>query len=63
MALGADMDIKQSLEPGATRHWVAVATDGVYGKPVQAFKLAFLVALGLEPRQLRHVARDSAYPE
>jgi hypothetical protein len=28
------------LEPGATRHWVAVATDGVYGKPVQAVKLA-----------------------
>ena len=29
-----------ALEPGATRHWVAVATDGVYGKPVQAVKLA-----------------------
>ena len=27
-------------EPGATRHWVAVATDGVYGKPVQAVTLA-----------------------
>ena len=29
-----------ALEPGATRHWVAVATDGVYGKPVQAVTLA-----------------------
>ena len=29
-----------ALEPGATRHWVAVATDGVYGKPVQAVMLA-----------------------
>ena len=29
-----------TLEPGATRHWVAVATDGLYGKPVQAVKLA-----------------------
>jgi hypothetical protein len=29
-----------TLEPGATRHWVAVATDGVYGKPVQAVTLA-----------------------
>jgi hypothetical protein len=27
-------------EPGATRHWVAVATDGAYGKPVQAVVLA-----------------------
>ncbi len=27
-------------EPGATRHWVAVATDGPYGKPVQALTLA-----------------------
>ena len=27
-------------EPGTTRHWVAVATDGVYGKPVQAVTLA-----------------------
>ena len=27
-------------EPGATRHWVAVATDGVYGRPVQAVTLA-----------------------
>ena len=27
-------------EPGATRHWVAVATDGPYGKPVQAVALA-----------------------
>ena len=27
-------------EPGATRHWVAVATDGPYGKPVQAVTLA-----------------------
>ena len=26
-------------EPGATRRWVAVATDGVYGKPVQAVTL------------------------
>jgi hypothetical protein len=29
-----------TLEPGATRHWVAVATDGAYGKPVQAVTLA-----------------------
>jgi hypothetical protein len=29
-----------ALEPGATRHWVAVATDGPYGKPVQAVALA-----------------------
>jgi len=29
-----------TLEPGATRHWIAVATDGVYGKPVQAVALA-----------------------
>ena len=29
-----------TLEPGATRHWVAVATDGTYGKPVQAVTLA-----------------------
>jgi hypothetical protein len=28
------------LEPGATRHWVAVATDGIYGRPVQAVTLA-----------------------
>ena len=27
-------------EAGATRHWVAVATDGPYGKPVQALTLA-----------------------
>jgi hypothetical protein len=27
-------------EPGATRHWVAVATDGPYGRPLQAVKLA-----------------------
>jgi hypothetical protein len=27
-------------EPGTTRHWVAVATDGVYGRPVQAVTLA-----------------------
>lgn len=27
-------------EPGATRHWVAVATDGPYGRPVQALALA-----------------------
>jgi len=27
-------------EPGATRHWVAVATDGAYGRPVQAVTLA-----------------------
>jgi hypothetical protein len=27
-------------EPGATRHWVAVATDGPYGKPLQAVTLA-----------------------
>ena len=27
-------------EPGTTRHWVAVATDGAYGKPVQAVTLA-----------------------
>ena len=27
-------------ESGATRHWVAVATDGVYGRPVQAVTLA-----------------------
>ena len=26
-------------EPGATRHWVAVATDGPYGRPVQALTL------------------------
>ena len=29
-----------TLEPGAARHWVAVATDGVYGRPVQAVTLA-----------------------
>ena len=29
-----------TLEPGATRHWIAVATDGVYGRPVQAVTLA-----------------------
>jgi hypothetical protein len=29
-----------TMEPGTTRHWVAVATDGVYGKPVQAVVLA-----------------------
>ena len=29
-----------TLEPGAARHWVAVATDGIYGKPVQAVALA-----------------------
>ena len=28
------------MEPGATRQWIAVATDGVYGKPVQAVALA-----------------------
>jgi hypothetical protein len=27
-------------EPGSTRHWVAVAVDGVRGKPVQAVTLA-----------------------
>jgi hypothetical protein len=27
-------------EPGATRHWVAVATDGPFGKPLQAVALA-----------------------
>ena len=27
-------------ETGTTRHWVAVATDGPYGKPVQAVTLA-----------------------
>ena len=27
-------------EPGTTRHWVAVATDGPYGRPVQAVTLA-----------------------
>jgi len=27
-------------EPGATRHWVAVATDGAYGRPLQAVTLA-----------------------
>ena len=27
-------------EAGATRHWVAVATDGLHGKPVQAVTLA-----------------------
>ena len=27
-------------EAGATRHWVAVATDGPYGRPVQAVTLA-----------------------
>jgi len=27
-------------EPGTTRHWVAVATDGAYGKPLQAVALA-----------------------
>ena len=26
-------------EPGAIRHWVAVATDGPYGKPLQAVTL------------------------
>lgn len=29
-----------ALEPGATRHWVAVATDGLHGKPLQAVTLA-----------------------
>ena len=29
-----------ALEPGAMRHWIAVATDGAYGKPVQAVALA-----------------------
>ena len=29
-----------TLEPGATRHWVAVATDGLHGKPLQAVTLA-----------------------
>jgi hypothetical protein len=29
-----------ALEPGTTRHWVAVATDGIYGRPVQAVTLA-----------------------
>ena len=29
-----------ALEAGATRHWVAVATDGLYGKPLQAVTLA-----------------------
>lgn len=27
-------------EPGTVRHWVAVATDGPYGKPLQAVTLA-----------------------
>ena len=27
-------------EPGTSRHWVAVATDGLYGKPLQAVTLA-----------------------
>ena len=27
-------------EAGATRHWVAVATDGASGRPVQALTLA-----------------------
>ena len=27
-------------EPGTTRHWVAVATDGPYGRPLQAVALA-----------------------
>ena len=27
-------------EPGATRHWVAVATEGPYGRPLQAVTLA-----------------------
>jgi hypothetical protein len=27
-------------EPGTQRHWVAVATDGAYGKPLQAVVLA-----------------------
>ena len=27
-------------EPGSTRHWVAVATDGAYGRPLQAVVLA-----------------------
>lgn len=27
-------------EPGATRHWVAVATDGPFGRPLQALVLA-----------------------
>jgi hypothetical protein len=27
-------------EPGATRHWVAVATQGAYGRPLQAVTLA-----------------------
>jgi hypothetical protein len=29
-----------AAEPGTARHWVAVATDGPYGKPVQAVTLA-----------------------
>ncbi len=28
------------LEPGTTRRWVAVATDGLHGRPVQAVALA-----------------------
>jgi hypothetical protein len=31
---------RSTPEPGATRHWVAVATDGAYGRPVQAVTLA-----------------------
>ena len=31
---------RSTPEPGASRHWVAVATDGAYGRPVQAVTLA-----------------------
>ena len=31
---------RTTTEPGATRHWAAVATDGPYGRPVQAVTLA-----------------------
>lgn len=31
---------RSTPEPGATRHWVAVATDGPYGRPLQAVTLA-----------------------
>ena len=31
---------RSTLEAGAARHWVAVATDGPYGKPLQAVTLA-----------------------
>ena len=31
---------RSTPEPGAARHWVAVATDGPYGRPVQAVTLA-----------------------